>query len=578
MKKILSFLLSLCIIAVVMPCTAADAVVDAPFFPEYGKVVVLNTGDLAVAIVDENGSLCLHYFDYDNSTFLYTNASASVELMSGVEMIAGNSRTLMVQKQDGSLWAYKFHYDREDIFGPLKLMEGISKIAENGMYHFSALSGSGTLFDIETNYASMATFPTAEEYNVTQIDTNTHDVYRSGLYIKGNQVRRISYTQSELVKALDFSDGERIWYHNNAYFVLTATGDLWSWGSNARGQLGNGGQYDGTGRIIYIGEFQNGYMAYPITNSKPTKILTGVEDLWFGNSEIRAVDRSGMIWQWGDGENITAYIEKISDKSYSVGDIQYPEGFPNCLGYFPRIVTPDRWQYTLDYYQILCRNDGSIWADLNDQGDFSCIVSGTVSTEPVAPSEPVEPSEPSDEPGSNDSLTGFTDIPSGHYCEEPVVWAVAQGITAGTSATTFSPDAPCTRAQAVTFLWRAAGCPTPSSTGQPFSDVPEDAYYFNAVLWASEHHITLGTSDTAFSPDEKCTRAQIVTFLWRFMEPDISSGENTFADVSSRDYFFLPVCWAIDHGITVGMGNNRFAPHDFCTRGQIVTFLYRAIG
>lgn len=581
MKKILSLLLSICIATLLLPQVIAESGETDFFFPEEGKLAILSTGGQAVAVVAENGDLCLHYFEHDDAANLYVNTSVSTKLMSGVKMIASSSRTLLVLRQNGSLWVYKFSYNREDIFGPLELMDDISEIAENGEYHFSVLSETGTLSDIETNYVYMNTSPVPEEYIITQIDTEVPDIYTNGLYIKGSEVRRTAYAQSELVKALDFSDGVKVWSHNKAYFVLTEAGDLWSWGSNARGQLGNGGQYDGSDRIIFIGEFQDGYMAYPVLNSKPTKILTNVEDMWFGNSEIRAVDQSGTVWQWGDGENIMAYIEMIGDRSYSVRDIQYPEGFPNCLGYFPRTVTPSQWISPIDFIDVLYTQDGGIWVKLNGNDDFSCVIPGRApddpSDEPEIPDLPTEPSTPSEGPEINDSPTGFSDIPPEHYCVEPVIWAVEQEITSGTSETTFSPDAPCTRAQAVTFLWRASGSPTPENPKNPFVDVSENAYYYEAVLWAVENRITLGTSSSTFSPDEKCTRAQIVTFLWRLMEPDESSAVNVFADVGNSDYFYLPVCWAVENGITMGMGNNRFVPHDFCTRGQIVTFLYRTL-
>ena len=172
----------------------------------------------------------------------------------------------------------------------------------------------------------------------------------------------------------------------------------------------------------------------------------------------------------------------------------------------------------------------------------------------------------------------FTDIRESAYYHDPVLWAVANNVTNGTSATTFSPDEGCTRAQVVTFLWRAAGKPDPASSESPFSDVKEGAYYYNAVLWAVEKGITYGTSDTTFSPDETCTRAQIVTFLWRYEEQPASAGtSNPFADVKPNAYFGSAVLWAVEKGITNGTSAATFDPEDTCTRAQVVTFLYRDI-
>ena len=172
----------------------------------------------------------------------------------------------------------------------------------------------------------------------------------------------------------------------------------------------------------------------------------------------------------------------------------------------------------------------------------------------------------------------FTDIRESAYYHDPVLWAVANNVTNGTSASTFSPDEGCTRAQVVTFLWRAAGKPDPASSENPFSDVKEGAYYYNAVLWAVEKGITNGTSDKSFSPDETCTRAQIVTFLWRYEEQPAPAGTNNpFADVKPNAYFGSAVLWAVETGITNGTSATTFDPEDTCTRAQVVTFLYRDI-
>lgn len=179
---------------------------------------------------------------------------------------------------------------------------------------------------------------------------------------------------------------------------------------------------------------------------------------------------------------------------------------------------------------------------------------------------------------SGSSVTNpFTDISEGAYYYDAVLWASGNGITNGSSATTFSPDAACTRAQIITFLWRAVGSPAPESesSANPFTDVSTDAYYHDAVLWAVEHGISNGTSATTFSPDVACTRAQAVTFLWRAEEtPSVSSGSG-FSDVADSAYYANAVKWAVANGVTNGTGSATFSPDADCTRGQIVTFLYR---
>lgn len=177
----------------------------------------------------------------------------------------------------------------------------------------------------------------------------------------------------------------------------------------------------------------------------------------------------------------------------------------------------------------------------------------------------------------NSILNSFVDVPSGSYYYDAVLWAVKNSITAGTDAIHFSPDGICTRAQAVTFLWRAAGSPAPKSATMPFTDVPAGSYYYNAVLWAVENDITKGTSDTAFSPDKTCTRAQIVTFLWRSQNAPAAGSSNPFTDVAAGDYYADAVLWAVKNDITKGTGATTFSPDADCTRAQIVTFLWRTL-
>ena len=185
--------------------------------------------------------------------------------------------------------------------------------------------------------------------------------------------------------------------------------------------------------------------------------------------------------------------------------------------------------------------------------------------------------EPCD--GVNCPGKAFADMPAkGNWAHDPIDWAVSNEITNGTSASTFSPEEGCTRAQVVTFLWRAAGQPASASSTNPFTDVKPGAYYYNAVLWAVENGITNGTSDKTFSPDETCTRAQIVTFLWRYEgQPAPTSTNNPFADVKTSAYFGRAVLWAVERGITNGTSATTFAPEDTCTRAQVVTFLYRNV-
>ena len=175
-------------------------------------------------------------------------------------------------------------------------------------------------------------------------------------------------------------------------------------------------------------------------------------------------------------------------------------------------------------------------------------------------------------------VNSFRDMPEkGQWAFDAINWAVGRKITSGTTATTFSPNAGCTRAQAVTFLWRMAGMPEPKSDECRFIDVAQDAYYYKAVLWAIEAGITEGTTKNTFGPDSTCTRAQIVTFLWRYQgSPVKRSATNTFEDVQAGAYYEKAVQWATESGITTGTSATSFSPNAVCTRAQIVTFLCRS--
>ena len=168
----------------------------------------------------------------------------------------------------------------------------------------------------------------------------------------------------------------------------------------------------------------------------------------------------------------------------------------------------------------------------------------------------------------------FADVPNSAYYADAVKWAVAQGITNGKGSGLFGSNDACTRAQIVTFLWRAAGSPAPKMAFNPFSDVSPDAYYYQAVLWAVENGITGGMGNGRFSPDGTCTRGQSVTFLYRAAGAPAVSG-SSFQDVSASSYCADAIAWAVKNGITQGTGAGAFSPNGGCTRAQIVTFLYR---
>ena len=200
----------------------------------------------------------------------------------------------------------------------------------------------------------------------------------------------------------------------------------------------------------------------------------------------------------------------------------------------------------------------------------SCTRCGEKGTAPAPTPTPAPP--------TTVVVSDFTDVPKNSYAYDAVMWAAQEGITRGTGESVFSPYQSCTRAQAITFLWRAYGCPVVSDTENPFHDVKEGTYYHDAVLWAVEKGIVTGYSHDTFTPDAPCTRAQVIAFLWRSMgRPEAAAADLQFSDMKDSDYFTPAIQWAVEKDITNGLGNGTFGQDSPCTRAQIITFLYRTL-
>lgn len=259
---------------------------------------------------------------------------------------------------------------------------------------------------------------------------------------------------------------------------------------------------------------------------------------------------------------VPSYSIKVEDTEN--GDLKVSHSYADRGQTVTIMVDPDKG-YVLETLTVLDKNGKAIELTTSGNGKYTFKMPASKVTVHATFME------------DNIMLNYFVDVFASDYYYDAVLWAVENGITNGTSATTFSPDAVCTRAQVVTFLWRAAGSPEPVSTVMPFTDVAADAYYYKAVLWAVENGITNGTGANTFSPDADCTRGQIVTFLWRSQGSENASGYNPFVDVADGAYYEDAVLWAVDEAITNGTGADTFSPDADCTRGQIVTFLYRCL-
>ena len=288
--------------------------------------------------------------------------------------------------------------------------------------------------------------------------------------------------------------------------------------------------------------------------------LTNVKnDLWY---EIHVTDSDGIpdfnVLDLHDASVQQtlreSYEEMYKENGYQLSDFSVYEQVET--DFIKTDFSSDR--YGVSYFTVY-------------NGKMISILQGTRSETKRAEGAPVQKNLVD----SVDFTMPFTDVSWAEYYADPVVWAVKQNITQGTTELLFSPADNCTRGQMVTFLWRAYGEQTPKNAKNPFKDVSSDAYYYKAVLWAVEAGVTDGTSATTFSPDDTVTRGQTVTFMWRAELKPGAKADNPFTDVPAGEYYTNAVKWAVAKEITTGTSDTTFSPNDPCTRAHIVTFLYR---
>ena len=283
------------------------------------------------------------------------------------------------------------------------------------------------------------------------------------------------------------------------------------------------------------------------------------------------------LYYGGNGETADAANAYVFDMT-NYGQVN-PQ-VSDALGNYAWNVPEGWWQIVATYEQ-----DGKTYTAKSEWLHVLPIQEGVglnLNLPTVDPDEPDEPDTPHKPSGGTSTTTPsqptqtFRDVSKRSYYYDAVTWAVENGVTDGTGSNTFSPDKACTRAEIVTFLWRAAGKPAAKSSVNPFTDVSSSAYYYDAVLWAVEVGITQGTSATTFSPDKTCSRAEAVTFLYRAANGKASSGTVPFTDVPANAYYKDAVLWAVAENVTQGTGSSTFSPDKTCSRAEIVTFLYRS--
>ena len=319
--------------------------------------------------------------------------------------------------------------------------------------------------------------------------------------------------------------------------------------------------YAGKIGIGYYGlggaDWEGAFAAYPAPGAMPTELVNAGSSAWSvepNKKQLSIPDVSKLVVSVTDLSTGESYLCKSADKTLYVD------------------------QNAIAFMQPLQENEHS--NRYADGESYRVVISGLTDVKTGRPAEiryDVSFFCATDYP-DNDSL--FDDVDPDAYYYDAVRWAAEHNITAGTSEHTFSPNATCTRAQIVTFLWRASGSPEPTRSNNPFCDVDSGAYYYKAVLWAVEHCITVGTSATTFSPNQPCTRGQAVTFLFRAYTQSGGDANTPFqyTDVQETDYCYAAVHWAFVNHITAGTSATTFSPNAPCTRAQIVTLLYRCNG
>ena len=374
------------------------------------------------------------------------------------------------------------------------------------------------------------------------------------LWLKGYDVAHVSPkldTFDTFYKVADHVADVKYGYQN--LFVLKKDGTLWGWGSNYDGQIGNGSRSK-------VAVFEQ-------------KIMEDVAaiDTAFGYS-VFAIKKDGSLWAWGDANHGslgvgTKYLTYSDwDKTY-MGNIARPQKVMDDVAAVSKSSS----------HALILKEDGTVWVC----GSNKSLEIGNgflPALDPWGSNEgdqftPIQVSFGKKLGGYEAPKTAFLDVASGSYYEKPIQWAVEENITSGTSATTFSPDMACTRAQIMTFLWRAAGSPAPKG-GSPFRDVYPPDYYNKATAWAYEQGMVKGDS---FAPNAICTRAMAVEFMWKYAGSPDAAGA-AFRDVKKNDSYSEAVGWAVEKHITSGTGDGVFSPGMGCTRGQIMTFLYRFLG
>lgn len=516
-------------------------------------------------VVDVNGSL---WMCGSNSAGQLGDGTKNrsltfIKVMDDVKSVSCGKEFTAAVKSDGSLWMWGSNYngaltgdDPEAVLTPKKIMDGVISVS-CGEKFTAALKVDGSLWVWGSGCLGNGIEPSQKVTTPVQIMTDVVAVSSGGIRSAAIKTDGSLWTWGKLetlgldcqltpVKTMDDVIAVSCGYWNTA--AIKTDGSLWIWGSNDGGQLADG-------ELHTFG-----------SSLTPRKVMDNVTSVSCGGSQIAAVTADGTLWTWGgndcgelgNGRTGTNYLSDGTPIQLKPGIIANNVAFAICGNLNTFII----------------KTDGSVW------GCGRSLYIGGISNGTDMYGYPMQ-TVPVQMPGVTAKLSspativskvgGFNDVFETDYCADAVLWAVEKGITAGTTSTTFVPAAACTKAQILTFLWRSQGKPEPSIQN-PFSDISEDNYYYKAALWASEKGLVSGPT---FGGDTPCTRAATMTYLWKLAGGPAASPA-AFTDVPTSADYAQAVAWAVSKGITGGISATTFSPSNVCTRGQIVTFLYRA--
>ena len=503
----------------------------------------------------------------DGTVWTWDNQNPTPVLKSGIRGKSASAYACIAEDNSLWIWGFKGYQNGSSDYSmdptPVKVMDNVLYAGINDSGCASALKTDGTLWRWGSGKAPSSAVKVLDD--VVQIANPGYDWYalkKDGTlwYAYGYEAEDIEQIGSGY-KAFGTGDG------GNTIYGIKADGSLWGWGYNDEAQLGQG----------YASKYQE----------TPVKIM---DDVVAVDGRF-AITSDGTLYAWGKNDN--------NWLGFTGGDIRIDDrGTSVVCQSTPRKVM-DGVAAVRD--STVLKQDGSLWElsfndSTNSYGSFQKILDGvklpgadggtpskpdtptqpTTPATPTTPTQPTNPTTPTTPGGSAGTKNPFTDVPAGAYYTDAVLWALENGVTAGTTATTFEPYTTCTRGQVVTFLWRAKGEPEPVTKNNPFRDVSASSPFYKAILWAAENGITAGTSASTFGPNDTCTNGHVVTFLWRANGKPAASGTSTLAGSFPTDFYTNAVAWADTNGLLKDTGT-AFNPGSQSPRANIVTYLYREL-